>query len=163
MFPWVRWMFLFIVPFVFTNLVVFSSWPIKFKLQFKKDYHCKHYFWYIPVTLRSRKEKEKQVLFIPYLQILFSESTLGQWNTAHTKCYHNYTNNWSKSSGISQTKCFVLNNIFHAALGVGMLSEAGRVTERSNSSEKTSPRKCERTVFADACQIVSKTTCRVGD
>lgn len=50
------------------------------------------------------------------------------------------------------------NGNAYAALGTGKLSEGGTVTERSSSKEKTSPKKCDRIVFALACnhQISNK-------
>lgn len=44
----------------------------------------------------------------------------------------------------------------YAALGIGMASKFGNVTERRSSKEKTSPKKCDSIVLADAWNIRSK-------
>lgn len=46
---------------------------------------------------------------------------------------------------------FTMKGRNYASLGIVILSVLGNVTERNSSSENTSPRKCERIVFADAC------------
>lgn len=39
-------------------------------------------------------------------------------------------------------------------MGTGIASRCGSVTERSSSSEKTRPKKCESIVLAEACHTV---------
>lgn len=45
----------------------------------------------------------------------------------------------------------VIRMLVYVTLKTGMLSEGGSVTDRNSSNEKTSPKKCERIVFAEAC------------